>query len=576
MSKRIVRRENFAQSVELEDLPLLLQRVYAHREITSKQQLSRELTHLLPFNLLKNIDQAVALLIDAVVKQKKIIIIGDFDADGATSTTLAVKALRAFGAEHVDYLVPNRFEYGYGLTPEIVEVAKKRQPDLLITVDNGISSLAGVKAAQDAGIEVLVTDHHLPGDYVPECVIVNPNQRGGSFPSKSMAGVGVIFYVMLALRSGLKEQGWFEQSGIPIPNMARYLDLVALGTVADVVPLDQNNRILVHHGLCRIRAGKASVGIKALIQISGRQYKQIKASDLGYIIGPRLNAAGRLDDMSRGVNCLLSDDYNHSLQIAESLNELNVERRALEMQMQTEAFKALEQLDKRTDPLFGLAVYQEHWHQGIIGLLAARLKERYHCPVVAFAEESNDTIKGSARSVSGIHIRDALDLIAKRYPHLIAKFGGHAMAAGLSIQKANFEEFSLVFNQTITELASNERLEAFVYTDGELSVEHFNLETANLLRRSGPWGQGFPEPLFDGNFSVIEQKLVGQNHLKMLLMSPDCDYCLDAIAFNVDTAIWPNENCTTIQAAYRLDVNFYRGREKLQLLVEEFSPLADA
>jgi single-stranded-DNA-specific exonuclease len=571
MEKRIVRRELTGTQVELTDLPPLLQRIYAHRDVHTKEQLSRDLSQLHPYHLLKNIDSAVELLVAALKQQKKIIIIGDFDADGATSTTLAVKALRAFGCNNVDFVIPNRFDYGYGLTPEIVEVAKTKSPDLIITVDNGISSIAGVKLAREYGIDVLVTDHHLPGDYIPEdCVIVNPNQKGDEFPSKCMAGVGVIFYVMLALRAGLKGCGWFEQQNIPVPNMGAFLDLVALGTVADVVMLDKNNRIMIHHGLNRIRAGKASVGILALIEISGREYRHIKALDLGYIIGPRLNAAGRLDDMSRGVECLLSENYKTSLSISAGLNELNIERRALETKMQAEAYAALQNLDSNDDSRpFGLCVYQEDWHQGIIGLLAARLKERYHCPVVAFASESETTIKGSARSVSGLHIRDALDIIAKRHPDLLSKFGGHAMAAGLSIKKEDFPQFKQVFNDVVTELVCNERLEAVVLSDGELNVEHFNLDTANLLRRGGPWGQGFPEPLFDGKFSVIEQKLVGQHHLKMLLMSPDCEYCLDAIAFNIDTDKWPNERCSNIDAAYRLDVNFYRGREKLQLLIEE-------
>ncbi len=375
---------------------------------------------------------------------------------------------------------------------------------------------------------------------------------------------------MLAVRAGLKKQGWFEQENIPVPNMGSYLDLVALGTVADVVPLDKNNRLMIHHGLMRIRAGKSSVGILALIEISGREYAHIKALDLGYIIGPRLNAAGRLDDMSRGVECLLSDNYKLSLSIAKGLNELNIERRALESKMESEAYKALQDLDTKDENRpFGLCVYQDNWHQGIIGLLAARLKERYHCPVVAFASESETTMKGSARSVSGLHIRDALDIIAKRHPDILSKFGGHAMAAGLSIQKVHFEKFKQIFNEVVTELTCNERLEAVVLSDGELSLEHFNLSTANILRKAGPWGQGFPEPLFDGRFAVIEQKLVGTNHLKLLLMSPKCDYCLDAIAFNVDVNKWPNERCSNIDAAYRLDVNFYRGREKLQLLIEE-------
>ncbi len=570
MEKKIVRRQFSGEPVQLDDLPPLLQRVFSLRDIKTKDDISRELSQLQPFSLLKNIDAAAARLYQALVNNEKIIIIGDFDADGATSTTLAVQALRAFGSTQVDFLIPNRFDYGYGLTPEIVEVAKTKKPDLIITVDNGISSIAGVKVAREAGIDVLITDHHLVGDHVPEdCIIINPNQDGDNFPSKCIAGVGVIFYVMLALRAKLKQENWFQEQKLACPNMAYFLDLVALGTVADVVPLDKNNRILVFNGLERIRSGAARPGILALIEIAGRKYAKMKASDLGYGIGPRLNAAGRLDDMSRGVECLLSKDYSQAIKLARELDQLNLERRALESQMQEQAFAALDALNLDGQDRIGVCVYQEDWHQGIIGLVAARVKEKLHRPVVAFAKESETTIKGSARSVSGLHIRDVLDAMAKRYPHLISKFGGHAMAAGLSIETKHFEEFSRAFNEVVSERVTEERLQATVYTDGELDSSYFNLKTAQLLRKAGPWGQGFPEPLFDGSFAVIEQRLVGSHHLKLLLMATDSDYCIDAIAFNVDLDKWPNENCGTINAAYRLDVNDFRGREKLQLLVEE-------
>ena len=571
MEKKIVRRETVSRAVELGDMPELLQRIFKLRDVTTTDEVSKSLKHLYPFMSLSNIEQATSRLHKAISCDEKIVIIGDFDADGATSTTVAVQALRAFGAKHVDYLIPNRFDYGYGLTPEIVEVAKERKsPDLIITVDNGISSVAGVKRARELEIDVLVTDHHLVGDALPEdCIIVNPNLPGDQFPSKCIAGVGVIFYVMIALRAYLSDQGWFEQSQIASPNMAQYLDLVALGTVADVVPLDRNNRIMVFNGLQRIRKGVARPGIAALIEISGRNIARVRATDLGYAIGPRLNAAGRLDDMSRGVECMLSDDYQCALGIAKELDQLNVERRALESQMQEQAFSAVDRLNLQEKKLFGVCVYQPDWHQGIIGLVAARVKEKLHRPVVAFAKESETTIKGSARSVSGLHIRDALDALAKRYPHLMNKFGGHAMAAGLSIKTADFEEFSIAFNEIITERVTEERLQATVYTDGELTSDHFNLKTAEMLRQAGPWGQGFPEPLFDGSFAVIEQRIVGSHHLKLLLMAPDSDYCIDAIAFNVDVNKWPNNRCGKIKAAYRLDINEYRGREKLQLLVEE-------
>ncbi len=572
--KKIVRRVAVDRPYELDDLPELLQRIYRFRDICDKSSLSRELSSLLPFDSLKDIDLAAERLISALELAQRIVIVGDFDADGATSTVLACGALRAFGAAHVDYVVPNRFDYGYGLTPEIVGVVAKKKPDLIITVDNGISSIAGVAKAREYGIDVLVTDHHLPGDCLPEdCIIVNPNQPGDEFASKNMAGVGVIFYVMLALRAALKKQDWFSTRQIPCPNMAEYLDLVALGTVADVVPLGQNNRILVHHGLERIRKGKARPGIKALLDIAKRNHATIKASDLGYAIGPRLNAAGRLDDMSRGVQCLSEENYQQAYDLAEQLDQLNIERRALEAQMQEEAFAEVDKLTLGEDLPFGVCVYQPSWHQGIIGLVAARVKERLHRPTVAFAKESEDTIKGSARSVSGLHMRDALDLLAKRHPDLIAKFGGHAMAAGLSIATKDYEFFSREFNQVVSELVSKERLEAMVYSDGVLSADHFNMKTAMMLRRSGPWGQGFPEPLFDGEFAILEQRMVGRAHLKMLLMPSDSDYCIDGIAFNVDLDVWPNENCNTVKLAYRLDVNEYRGREKLQLLVEEIQAI---
>lgn len=570
VAKRIVRRDCKAASPQLADLPELLQRIYTFRDIQGAEEISRELVDLLPFSGMKGIVAAAQRLVQAIQRQQRIIIVGDFDADGATSTALGVRALRAFGAEDVHFLVPNRFHFGYGLTPEIVAVAQESEPDLLITVDNGISSVDGVKAARDAGIDVIITDHHLAPDELPaDCIIVNPNQPDDTFASKSIAGVGVIFYVMLAVRAALKSIDWFEDQNIAMPNMAQYLDLVALGTVADVVPLDKNNRIMVHHGLTRIRSGRGNVGILAMIDIAKRKHARMRASDLGYVIGPRLNAAGRLDDMTWGVNCLLSDDFRAALTIARRLDGLNAERREIETEMQVEAFTALDSVDLEQDMLFGACVYQSDWHQGVIGLLAARVKERLHRPVVAFANEDDENLKGSARSVSGLHIRDALDAMAKRYPGLITKFGGHAMAAGLSIKKKDYERFAVAFNEVVSERVSLERLQAEVWSDGELSSDHFNLQTAELLRQAGPWGQGFPEPLFDGEFAVIEQRIVGGHHLKMLLMPKDSDYCMDAIAFNVDVEQWPNERCNTIKVAYRLDINEFRGREKLQLLVEE-------
>lgn len=573
MRKKIVRREMPTEYGELANFHPLLQRIYAARGIHSADDMNRELTDLLPYHTLKGIDQAAARLADAIEQQQKIVVIGDFDADGATSTALAVSSMREMGAQWVSFIVPNRFEYGYGLTPEIVDVANTMSPDLIVTVDNGISSVAGVARAKEYGIDVVVTDHHLAPDVLPEATaIVNPNQPGDEFESKCIAGVGVIFYVMLALRAELKTRGWFKQNNIPLPNMANYLDLVALGTVADVVFLDKNNRALVYQGMRRIRAGHTRPGILALLDIARRAHSSLVASDLGYAIGPRLNAAGRLDDMSLGINCLLSDDYKKALQIAQQLDQLNHERRALEIQMRDEAFDHVDQLDFDNQLPMGVCLYNDKWHQGIVGLVASRVKEKLHLPVIAFAKEDEISIKGSARSIKGLHIRDTLDAIATQYPHLISKFGGHAMAAGLSIKLANFEEFKQAFAKQVTIALGKERLERLVESDGELDIADFTLEVAELLRDSGPWGQGFPDPTFDGNFLIAEQRLVGEKHLKLTLQVPGCQFFLDAIAFNVDLEHWPNQRCKHIYAAYRLDVNEYRGRRKLQIIVEHLEP----
>lgn len=574
MRKKIIRRNCARGTGELANFHPLLQRIYASRDIESPDDLNRELVDLLPFSDLKGIDVAVARLATAIKEDQSLLIVGDFDADGATSTALAVQALRAMGAKQVNYIVPNRFEYGYGLTPEIVDVAARTySPHVIITVDNGISSVAGVARAAALGIEVVVTDHHLAGQQLPAaCAIVNPNQPGDHFASKCMAGVGVIFYVMIALRAFLKREGWFETQNLLCPNMAEFLDLVALGTVADVAALDKNNRVLVHQGMRRIRAGHTCPGILALLDIARRNRQLLVASDLGYAIGPRLNAAGRLDDMSLGIECLLSKDYGQALQIAKELDQLNHERRALEIEMRDEAFQYVDQLNLDGSLPMGLCLYDAHWHQGIVGLVASRVKEKVHLPTIAFAKESEETLKGSARSIKGLHIRDVLDVIATQYPGLISKFGGHAMAAGLSIKQADFETFRQTFAKTVANILGKENLERYVESDGRLEVSDFTLETAELLRESGPWGQGFPEPLFDGTFQIIEQRLVGQKHLKLTLRIPNCDYFLDAIAFNIDLTAWPNLRCIESHMAYRLDINEYRGRRKLQLIIEHLDP----
>lgn len=549
-----------------------LQRIYAARGITDEAQLDKRLQALLPFHGLKDIDRACQRLVKALQAQERILIIGDFDADGATSSALAVSVLRAMGAQHVDFLVPNRFEFGYGLTPGIVSVAQQWAPSLIVTVDNGIASVEGVLAAKNAGIDVLVTDHHLPGEVLPEaCAIVNPNQEGDTFPSKAMAGVGVIFYVMLALRRYLSESGWFEAQNLTPPNMAHCLDLVALGTVADVVPLDHNNRILVHQGLLRIRQGKARPGILALLDVAGRQAAQLRESDLGFALAPRLNAAGRLDDMSLGIDCLLCTDLEKAKQLALQLDELNLERRKIEAEMSEQAMLALTQLTSRLtqnghDLPLALCLVDEAWHQGVIGILAGRLKERYHRPVIVFAV-IDDELKGSARSVPGLNIRDVLAAVDRDHPGLITKFGGHAMAAGLSLPKQAFSMFEKAFVHEVSQHMDVTQCEGVVHSDGSLDAAEIGLPLAKDIQQAGPWGQQFPEPLFDDRFEVLDQRLVGQHHLKLSLALPATSECIDAIAFNVDLKQWPNHRARFIHAAYKLDINVYQGRTRLQLLL---------
>lgn len=532
--------------------------------------LDHSLDKLLPFHQMKGIDGAVKLLCEALQQRWRILVVGDFDADGATSTTVAVKALRMLGATDVDFLVPNRFEYGYGLTPEIVAVAAERKPDLIVTVDNGISSISGVAAAQQAGIRVLVTDHHLAGESLPGAeAIVNPNQPGDTFPSKNLAGVGVIFYTMLALRSRLRELDWFEQLGINVPNLGKLLDLVALGTVADVVPLDHNNRILVAQGLARIRAGYASPGIQALCEASRRDTSRLVSSDLGFGLGPRLNAAGRMEDMTIGINCLLSENIEQARQYAVRLEELNHERRAVEGEMRDEALAEVERLnlDEEASLPFGFCLYNPDWHEGVIGILASRIKDRLHRPVIVFTDAANGDIKGSARSVKGVHIRDALDAVAATHPELLKKFGGHAMAAGLTIHAQALEEFKQAFDLEVRRHLAEEDLRGTLLSDGALSAAEATMELAARLRSEIPWGQGFVEPLFDGWFDVTSSRIVGERHIKMQLRWPDNGQVVDAIAFNVDEALL-DLNPGRVLIAYRLDINEWRGNQSLQLLID--------
>lgn len=551
----------------------VLQRIYAARGIADSAELDTSLSSLEPFTSLLDIDKAVMRLRQALDKQQRILIVGDFDADGATSSALAVSALRTFGVNQVEFLVPNRFEYGYGLTPGIITLAQKWQPDLIITVDNGIASLEGVRAANEAGIDVLITDHHLPGDELPDaCAIVNPNRADDSFPSKSIAGVGVIFYVMLALRRHLVNEGWFESKGLSAPNMAQFLDLVALGTVADVVALDKNNRILVSQGLRRIKKGLCRPGIRALIEVSGRKQAKLRESDLGFAIAPRLNAAGRLDDMSLGIDCLLCNDHEKAHTLAMHLDELNVERRKIESEMKEQALQALNHLTEKVatnakDLPSALCLIDESWHQGVIGILAGRLKDKFHRPVIAFAVINEGELKASARSIQGLNIRDILAAIDKDKPGLISKFGGHAMAAGLTLHPDNFNEFKTRFIDEVDKYSDPSMHTGDILTDGALVPDDLNLKLAGLLNDAGPWGQHFPEPVFDNRFEILDQRLVGERHLKLTLAHERGGEPLDAIAFNVDLKAWPNHRATIVHAAYKLDINEYAGRTRLQLII---------
>jgi len=569
-SRRIVRRK--PTTAELSGgLHPVLARLYAARAVQNVDELDLALERLRPPSALKHMDKAVALLEASLRAGQRILIVADFDADGATSCALALRALRSLGAQDVHYVVPNRFEYGYGLTPEIVAVAAQQQPDLLITVDNGISSVDGVRAAKAFGMHVLITDHHLPGAELPAAdAIVNPNQPGDDFPSKNLAGVGVIFYVMLALRAQLRTSGWFTEKNIPEPNLARLLDLVALGTVADVVPLDHNNRILVAQGLKRINHGQAVPGIRALLEVAGRKSGHLAASDLGFVVAPRLNAAGRLTDMSLGIECLLTESESAAFEMAKQLDTLNRERRNIEAGMQEQALVALDKLHLDGDLPHGLCLFDETWHQGVIGILASRIKDRVHRPVIAFAKSSDTEIKGSARSVPGLHIRDALDAVAALHPGLVNKFGGHAMAAGLSLPRAHFETFRSAFADEVARHLGTEDLAGKVLSDGELVAEDMTMELAQSLRAAGPWGQGFPEPLFDGHFEVLGSRVVGDKHLRLTLRQPQ-GRSIEAIAFNY-VAHQPLAG-SRVEAAYRLDINSYQGNQTLQLVIENLTAI---
>ncbi|EHZ8954005.1 single-stranded-DNA-specific exonuclease RecJ [Salmonella enterica] len=574
--QRQLRRREADETAELPaDLPPLLRRLYASRGVRSARELERSVKGMLPWQQLSGIDNAVEILYNAFLEGTRIIVVGDFDADGATSTALSVLGMRALGCDNISYLVPNRFEDGYGLSPEVVDQAKARGAQLIVTVDNGISSHAGVAHAKTLGIPVIVTDHHLPGDTLPDAeAIINPNLRDCEFPSKSLAGVGVAFYLMLALRTFLRDKGWFDERNIAPPNLAELLDLVALGTVADVVPLDANNRILTWQGLSRIRAGKCRPGIKALLEISNRDPQQLAASDLGFALGPRLNAAGRLDDMSVGVALLLCDNLGEARVLASELDALNQTRKEIEQGMQAEALILCEKLERSSETLpGGLAMYHPEWHQGVVGILASRIKERFHRPVIAFAPAGDGTLKGSGRSIQGLHMRDALERLDTLYPDLMIKFGGHAMAAGLSLEEHKFEQFQQRFGELVTEWLDPALLQGEVISDGPLSAAEMSMEVAQLLRDAGPWGQMFPEPLFDGRFRLLQQRLVGERHLKVMVEPVGGGPLLDGIAFNIDTTCWPDNGVREVELAYKLDINEFRGNRSLQIIIDDIWPL---
>ncbi|MBY6197147.1 single-stranded-DNA-specific exonuclease RecJ [Vibrio hangzhouensis] len=560
-------------------IPALLRRLYLSRGVTDASQLDKAAKGLHSYQQLAGIDAAVELLFEAIEQQKRIIVVGDFDADGATSSALSVLALRMLGSRNVDYLVPNRFEDGYGLSPEVVDQAIEIGAEVIMTVDNGVSSIAGVQYAKDNNIKVLVTDHHLPGSELPNVdAMVNPNLNACGFPSKALAGVGVAFYLMMALCVYMRKRNWFAEQGMAEPKLMELIDLVALGTVADVVPLDENNRILVHQGLQRIRAGKARPGIQALIEIAKRDARKLVAADFGFALGPRINAAGRLDDMSFGVELLMSDNIHAARRMASELDGLNQTRKDIEEGMKQEALAFCErlQISDKTELPYGLALFQRDWHQGVIGILASRIKDKFHRPVIAFADGGEGTIKGSCRSIQGLHMRDALDKIDTQNPGLIAKFGGHAMAAGLTIMEKDFERFSRLFDAVVRDELGDTALKGIILSDGELKPEEFSMHTAEQIRAGGPWGQAFPDPVFDGEFKVLHQKLVGEKHLK-LMVEPmhkgfGTNIMLDAIAFNVDLRRWPDASVKTVTLAYKLDINEFRGNQSLQLMVDHIEP----
>jgi len=571
MNRKIVRRLLDEDDAEcLKEIHPVLRRIYLARNVRSEDDLDYSLTRLPSPWLLSGMELMVQQLVEAIQSSRRIMIIADYDADGATSCAVAKLGLQLFGAEHVSYVVPDRFRYGYGLTPEIVALASEQNPDVILTVDNGISSIEGVIAAHERGVQVLITDHHLPGERLPEAdAIVNPNVPGDLFPGKALAGVGVMFYVLMALRARLREAGWFGRRGIDEPNLGQLLDLVALGTVADVVPLDRINRILVHQGLLRIRSGQLRVGLAAILEVANRAHDSIVAADLGFAVGPRLNAAGRLDDMSLGIECLLSEEIERARTLAAELDAMNRERRQIEEQMKAEALALLNELEPpdKEQALFGVCLFDDSWHQGVIGIVASRIKDRLQRPVIAFAPAADGEIKGSARSIPEVHIRDVLSEVAAAHPDLLNKFGGHAMAAGMSLRLADYPAFALAFDAAVKARLTGVDVDRAIYTDGRLDERVLGLDFAEQLGRAGPWGQGFPEPVFEGRFDVVHTRVVGQKHVKFVLRLPGISGVIDAIAFFVERPeSWVGSS--RINVAYRLAVNEFRNVRGAQLVIE--------
>ncbi|MFC4701641.1 single-stranded-DNA-specific exonuclease RecJ [Glaciecola siphonariae] len=564
----LIKHRSPSSSEPLDDsLPPILDKILRQRGLKDAAEISTKAAHLLHYRALKDIDRAADIIASAIEESHNICIVGDFDADGATSTALCMLCLRDFGHSNAQFIVPNRFDFGYGLTPPVVNMAHEQGANVIVTVDNGISSVDGVALANSLGIKVVVTDHHLAGSHLPDAsAIVNPNQPGCEFASKNIAGVGVAFYVMSAVKARLEQSEYFSAKGLCAPNLAKYLDIVALGTVADVVALDHNNRILVQQGIGRIRARKTRPGILALLDIGGRDPRRIASTDLGFVLGPRLNAAGRLQDMSVGIHCLLTNDNEQAYKIAAQLDALNRERRTIEQGMQNLAETALAAFedDKNSMPA-GIILYDEEYHQGVVGILAGRIKEKHYKPTIAFANENEHALKGSARSIPGVHIRDVLERIHTQNPGLIAKFGGHAMAAGLSLDKSKLPAFKQAFEEEVERVSAHLPNAHTMLSDGALACDEMVLQTAEILKMSIPWGQQFEEPLFDDDFTLINQRIVGEKHLKMVVQKDD--QVFDAIAFNVDLERWPNLEVNRVHLAYRLDINEFRGQINVQLLV---------